>query len=128
MKFLAEEQAVKASLRGDMLMVRVYGDGVNITVAIDRKDVAEVINNFTDHFPERDPVDMAKAALRAMMRWADWFPPHAHAKFIAPALLLADCAPDGIDGAMGVEVTIRKKGFLVEIFDLANLKTSRTLH
>ena len=109
-------------------MVGVYGEGVDIMVAIDRADVAEHIREFTDRFPERDPLDMAKAALRAMMLLVGLLPLEAQAKFIAPALLLADSAPDGIDGVMGIEVTIRKKGFQVEIFDLGNLETPRTVH
>ena len=128
METLTIDEAAKAALKGEKLMIGVYGKGVDITVAVDRKDVAEVINNFTQRFPARDPMAMAKAVLRAMTLWADWFPPEAQAKLIAPALVLADSAPNGIDGAMGIEVTIRKKGFLVEIFDLANLKTSRTVH
>ena len=100
-------------------------------------DVAEVINDFTEHFSERDPLDMAKAALRVMTLWADWFPPHAQANglpphaqanLIAPALVLASSGPSGIDGAMGIEVTIRKKDFRVEIYDLDHLKTSKTVH
>ena len=56
------------------------------------------------------------------------FDPHAQANLIAPALVLASSGPSGIDGAMGIEVTIRKKDFRVEIYDLDHLKTSKTVH
>ena len=67
-------------------------------------------------------------ALRAMMLVAGGLPPHAQSKRIGPALVLASSTPDGIDGAMAIEITVREKDFLVEIFDLDNWKMPETVH
>ncbi len=128
MKTLPVEQAALEALRGEKIMVGVYGEGVDILVALDHADVPACINEFTEHFSKRDPVDMAQRTLRAMMLVVDELPPHAQAKLIAPALVLVSSTPDGIDGAMAIEVTVREKDFLVEIFDLDNWKTSETVH
>ena len=39
MKTLTLEHAAKASLRGEKIMIGVYGEGVDILVAIDRATV-----------------------------------------------------------------------------------------
>ncbi len=122
------EHAAKASLRGEKIMVGVYGDGVDILVAIDRADVPACIREFTDHFPKRDPVDMAQRTLRAMMLVVDELPPHAQAKLIAPALVLASSTPSGIDSAMAIEVTVSADDVQVEIYDLDHLETPETVH
>ncbi len=122
------EQAARDALRGEKLMVGVYGGGVDILVAIERKDVPACISGFTERCTKRDPVDMAQMALRAMMLVAGGHPPHAQFGVVAPALVLASSTPQGIDGAIAIEITVREKDFLVEIYDLDNWKTSETVH
>ena len=126
------EQAAKASLKGEKMMVGVYGEGVSgsvsIMIAIDRKDVPACIRDFMNHFPKQDPVDMAEKALRVMVLIVNELPPHAQFSVVGPALVLASSTPDGIDGAMAVEVTVRENDFLVEIYDLDNWKTAETVH
>ena len=71
MKILTEDQATKYALRGEHIILEVYGQGVDgpveISLVVDRKDVAAFINEFNEYFPERDPVDMAKETLRTMI-------------------------------------------------------------
>ncbi|MCZ6606568.1 MAG: hypothetical protein O7A64_02700 [Alphaproteobacteria bacterium] len=126
------EQAALEALRGEKIMVGVYGAGaggpVDILVALDRESVPEVINEFTEYFSKRDPVDMAQRTLRAMMLVVDELPPHAQAKLIAPALVLASSTPSGIDGAMAIEITVSADDVQVEIYDLDHLETSETVH
>ena len=122
------EQAALDALRGEKIMVGVYGEGVDILVALDHADVPEVINDFTDHFSQRDPVDTAKKTLRAAMLLVGKVPRHAQANLIAPALVLASSTPHGIDDAIAIEVTISADDVQVEIFDLGGLETSETIH
>ena len=122
------EHAAKAALRGEKIMIGVYGEGVDILVALDHADVPEVINNFTEYFSKRDPVDTAKKTLRAAMMLVGQLPPHAQANLIAPALVLASSTPSGIDGAMAIEITVSADDVQVEIYDLGNLETPMTVH
>ncbi len=132
MKTLTEDQAAKYALRGEHIILEVYGQGVDgpveISLVVDRKDVAAFINEFKQYFPKRDPVDMAKETLRTLVSVAGVFPPHAQFSVIGPALVLANSAPGGIKDVLAIEITVRENDVQVELFGLGNLETSKTVH